>query len=186
MSLVLLKAIWEILSEFARDKGIDLAAALGIPGSPDWGVMWRSLTDRQEMGERMVKAVRSSMSKFYVKEKYFGCGYVKDSCYYDNEYFWIPIKVFKEIMKTNCIPSNKYRETLVKWKQQELLLPDESGLTYKLRVNEVPIQTYRFKKALFDQAFSVPIEGLGRDEEDKNEKNMRIVWKPQNGANYKK
>ena len=88
MSLVLLKAIWEILSEFARDKGIDLAAALGIPGSPDWGVMWRSLTDRQEMGERMVKAVRSSMSKFYVKEKYFGCGYVKDSCYYDNEYFW--------------------------------------------------------------------------------------------------
>ena len=65
-------------------------------------------------------------------------------------------------------------------------ITDESGLTYKLRVNEVPIQTYRFKKALFDQAFSVPIEGLGRDEEDENEKNMRIVWKPQNGANYKK
>ena len=55
-----------------------------------------------------------------------------------------------------------------------------------MHVNEVPIQTYRFKKALFDQAFSVPIEGLGRDEEDENEKNMRIVWKPQNGANYKK
>lgn len=185
MSLVLLKAIWEILSEFARDKGIDLAAALGIPGSPDWGVMWRSLTDRQEMGERMVKAVRSSMSKFYVKEKYFGCGYVKDSCYYDNEYFWIPIKVFKEIMKTNCIPSNKYRETLVKWKQQELLLPDESGLTYKLRVDGAAIQTYRFRKALFDQPLFVPIEGLGKDEEHESEKGMRVVWHPQNSENYK-
>ena len=148
--------------------------------------MWRSLTDRQEIGERIIKAVRSSMSKIFIRERRYGCGYVKDGCYYDQEYLWIPTKVFKEIMKTNRIPSNKYRETLVKWKQQELLLPDESGLTYKLRVNEVPIQTYRFKKALFDQAFSVPIEGLGRDEEDENEKNMRIVWKPQNGANYKK
>ena len=185
MSLVLLKAIWEILSEFARDKSIDLAAALGIPGSPDWGVMWRSLTDRQEMGERMVKAVRSSMSKFYVKEKYFGCRYVKDSCYYDNEYFWIPIKVFKEIMKTNCISSNKYRETLVKWKQQELLLPDESGLTYKLRVDGAAIQTYRFRKALFDQPLFVPIEGRGKDEEHESEKGMRVVWHPQNSENYK-
>ena len=186
MSLVLLKVIWEILSEFAKDKGIDLAAGLGITGSLNWEAMWRSLTDRQEIGERIIKAVRSSMSKIFIRERRYGCGYVKDGCYYDQEYLWIPTKVFKEIMKTNRIPSNKYRETLVKWKQQELLLPDESGLTYKLRVNEVPIQTYRFKKALFDQAFSVPIEGLGRDEEDENEKNMRIVWKPQNGANYKK
>lgn len=186
MSLVLLKVIWEILSGFAKDKGIDLAAGLGITGSLNWEAMWRSLTDRQEIGERIIKAVRSSMSKIFIRERRYGCGYVKDSCYYDQEYLWIPTKVFKEIMKTNRISSNKYRETLVKWKQQELLLPDESGLTYKLRVNEVPIQTYRFKKALFDQAFSVPIEGLGRDEEDENEKNMRIVWKPQNGANYKK
>lgn len=186
MSLVLLKVIWEILSEFAKDKGIDLAAGLGITGSLNWEAMWRSLADRQEIGERIIKAVRSSMSKIFIRERRYGCGYVKDGCYYDQEYLWIPTKVFKEIMKTNRIPSNKYRETLVKWKQQELLLPDESGLTYKLRVNEVPIQTYRFKKALFDQAFSVPIEGLGRDEEDENEKNMCIVWKPQNGANYKK
>jgi len=186
MSLVLLKVIWEILSEFAKDKGIDLAAGLGITGSLNWEAMWRSLTDRQEIGERIIKAVRSSMSKIFIRERRYGCGYVKDGCYYDQEYLWIPTKVFKEIMKTNRIPSNMYRETLVKWKQQELLLPDESGLTYKLRVNEVPIQTYRFKKALFDQAFSIPIEGLGRDEEDENEKNMRIVWKPQNGANYKK
>lgn len=44
MSLVLLKAIWEILSEFARDKGIDLAAALGIPGSASWELCGAGLT----------------------------------------------------------------------------------------------------------------------------------------------
>lgn len=45
MSLVLLKVIWEILSEFAKDKGIDLAAGLGITGSLNWEAMWRSLAD---------------------------------------------------------------------------------------------------------------------------------------------
>ena len=189
MSLVLLKAIWEILLEFARDRGIDLATVGGIPGSPDWEVMWHSLTDRQEMDERMVKAVRRSMSELYVKEKCYGCRYVKNGCYYDQEYFWIPVKVFKEIMKTNRIPSNKYRETLVKWKQQELLLPDESGVTYKLRVDGVAIQTYRFRKALFDLPLFIPIEGLGKGEEDESaesEKHMCVVRHPQNSANYKK
>ena len=189
MSLVLLKAIWEILSGFARDRGIDLAAVFGIPGSPDWKVMWHNLTDRQEMGERMVKAVRRSMRELYVKEKCYGCRYVKNGCYYDQEYIWIPVKVFKEIMRTNQIPFNKYRETLVKWKQQELLLPDESGLTYKLRVDGVSIQTYRFKKTLFNQEFSILIEGLGKGEEDESaesEKHMCVVRHPQNSANYKK
>lgn len=188
-NLVLLKTIWKILIEFAQDRKIDLAVILGVVGNPDWEVMWRCLTDRQEMDEKMIAAVRTSMREFYVQEKYYGCKYLVKCCYYNEEYFWIPVSVFKEIMKNNKISYNKYRLVLAKWKQQKLVLPDESGLTYKLRVSEVPIQTYRFRKTLFNKELEVPIEELGKGEEDEKaerEKHIYVVHHPQSSAHYKK
>lgn len=119
------------------------------------------------MDEQMILAIRETMKLFYIREKYYGCEYRDECCYYDDTYFWIPVELFKRITELKHISYHKSRTVLVKWKERKLLLPDEGGLTYKLRLDGRNIQTYCFKRELFNSAsFSAPIEQLGKEEEE--------------------
>lgn len=166
-SEILLKATWEILLKFSESVGIGITSFLKVPTNIDMKRVWTILTDRRTMDEQMILAIRETMKLFYVREKYYGCEYRDECCYYDDTYFWIPVELFKRITELKHISYHKSRTVLVKWKERKLLLPDEGGLTYKLRLDGKNIQTYCFKKELFNSAsFSAPIEQLGKEEEE--------------------
>ena len=117
----------------------------------------------QDVGDLMVKNIRDRIKDAYVQEKAYGCRYRENCCYYDEQYFWIPIKLFWQMMYESRIPRSSSKIQLVEWKMQEKLLPDENGLTYRLRLDQKSVQTYCFKKNLFNADLCTPIEELGKE-----------------------
>ena len=155
--------IYEILGDFGQKEGINVYEKLQVAADVQPSGIWGKLMATQDVGDLMVKNIRDRIKDAYVQEKAYGCRYRENCCYYDEQYFWIPIKLFWQMMYESRIPRSSSKIQLVEWKTQEKLLPDENGLTYRLRLDQKSIQTYCFKKNLFNADLCTPIEELGKE-----------------------
>lgn len=155
--------IYEILGDFGQQEGINVYEKLQVAADVQPSGIWGKLMATQDVGDLIMKSIRERIKDSYVQEKGYGCKYQENCCYYDEKYFWIPVKLFWQMMCESRIPRSSSKIQLVEWKTQEKLLPDENGLTYRLRLDQKSVQTYCFKKDLFNADLCMPIEELGKE-----------------------
>lgn len=122
---------------------------------------FKKISDLEEL---IIRIIRSRMKNFYILKKEYGFDYIENCCYYDENYLWIPVKIFKDMMDEGNLSGDDSKMQLIEWKNQKVLIPDDKGLTYRLRFAQgKSLQTYCFKKSLFNSEFDAPIEELGKE-----------------------
>lgn len=159
----LLAVLWKILKLFCSENEIDLYEMTKVEKEQNFYTVARELIEKPELDEVIVRAVKDSMKQVYVQEKCYGCKYMDDCCYWDTEYYFIPTKTFRKMMKANGILWSDVQMNLLKWKDAKLLLSDGEGCTYRLRLDEHSMETYRFKRGLFDKQLDIEMKDLGKE-----------------------
>lgn len=159
----LLTVLWAILKLFCSENEIDLHEMTKVEKDQSFYTVARELIEKPELDEVIVRAVTDNMQRVYVQEKRYGCKYKDDCCYWDTEYYFIPTKTFRKMMKANGILWSHVQMNLLKWKDAKLLLSDGEGCTYRLRLDEHSMETYRFKRGLFDKQLDIEMKDLGKE-----------------------
>lgn len=159
----LLLVLWTILKLFCSENEINLHEMTKVEKDQSFYTVARELIEKPELDEVIVRAVMNSMQQVSVQEKCYGCKYIDDCCYWDAEYYFIPTKTFRKMMKANGILWSHVQMNLLKWKDAKLLLSDGEGCTYRLRLDEHSMETYRFKRGLFDKQLDIEMKDLGKE-----------------------
>lgn len=159
----LLCVLWDILIMFCSEKEINLHEKTQVENNQSFCTVLKNLKDIQEIDEKIVMIVQDSMCQMYAQEKYYGCKYMENCCYWDAEYYYIPTKIFRNMMKKNGISTLQVKMTLSKWKNAKLLISDGEGFTYRLRLDGVSTETYCLKKEVFDKSLSIEMKDLAKE-----------------------
>ena len=157
-------ALFEILGDFGTKEEIDVYGSLQVSPELRTSEIWDSSKKISDLEELIIRIIRSRMKNFYILKKEYGFDYIENCCYYDENYLWIPVKIFKDMMDEGNLSGDDSKMQLIEWKNQKVLIPDDKGLTYRLRFAQgKSLQTYCFKKSLFNSEFDAPIEELGKE-----------------------
>lgn len=159
----LLSVLWMILKMFCRENEIDLHKLTKVEENQSFYTVVNSLMEKTALDEMIIMIIRDSMKQSYVQEKRYGCKYIENCCYWDAEYYFIPTKIFRNMMKENNIMWNRVQMTFLQWKDAKLLLPDDVGFTYRFRLDGQSIEAYRFKRELFDRQLDIELKDLGKE-----------------------
>lgn len=159
----LLSILWTILKLFCGENEINLHEAMQVENDQSFYVVARELREKPELDEAIVMHIMERMYQVYIQEKHYGCKYMEDCCYWDAEYYFIPTTIFQSMVKESRISWAKVQMALLKWKDAKLLHPDGEGFTCRLRVDGHSIETYRFKRGLFDKQLGIDMKDLGKE-----------------------
>lgn len=159
----LLSLLWKILEMFCEENEINIYNLTQTKNSLSFDKILENLKDRLEVDENIVLILLENIGQVYMREKRYGCKQMENCCYWDAEYYYIPTKIFQCIVGKNGISKIQMKSTLLKWKEDKVLIPDGEGITYRLRLDMTSIETYRFKRVLFDKKLDIPMVDLGKE-----------------------
>lgn len=155
---------WELLEWFCSAEGIDLKMTLQLPNKINFIEIFAE--EFEGLEEAFVKIVRGEIKHWKViqKNKKVNADIVSASCFYDDEYLYIPTKIFDRMIGKNGYLPKKF-EILSMLKDKGGLKTNAEGLSCRLQVDGQRFETYKFKIQIFNKLGFPDIIDLGKETE---------------------
>lgn len=158
--------IHDILTMFWDEEGIDFDEVLHLPA--DW-----SFWDIEQFyfeGEMegyvpaLIKAVRSRIGNYFMKEKHYGGQYAEGMVFYDDRFFFFPTVVFDEIL-SDCGLKNQKSQILLELQKDEKLKRDEDSVAKALQIGGKRFEAYVVCREVFETVGKPSLISLSREGE---------------------
>lgn len=155
---------WEIFTWFCDSEGIDLEMILQLPHRINFNEIYSEEFDSGDLMEAFVKIVRSEIKHWKVIEKNrkVDADFVRISCFYDDEYLYLPTKIFDRMLGKNGYLPKKF-EILSLLKDMEALKTNADGLSCRLQINGQRFEAYKFKRDMFEKPGFADVITLGKE-----------------------
>lgn len=154
---------YEILSQYWIRKGVDFREMMGLKIKFDFDSFFdESSYDESEILDLFIMSFRRGVEEYYFIEKNMK---KKRECaiYFTDDFLWIPVKIFDEILKHSGIKILKNR-IMEQLKRSGSLKTDGSGLSKRMMINGEREEAYQIEKNVFQTREGImDIIELGRD-----------------------
>lgn len=156
---------WEIFTWFCDSEGIDLEMILQLPHKINFNEIYAEEFESGDLMEAFVKIVRSEIKQWKViqKNRKVDADFVSISCFYDDEYLYLPTKIFDRMLGKNGYLPKKFN-ILSALKEKEILKTNVEGLSCRFQVNGQRFETYKFRISFFNKPGYPDIISLGKEE----------------------
>ena len=154
---------YEILSQYWIRKGVYFREMMGLKIKFDFDSFFdESSYDESEILDLFIMSFRRGVEEYYFIEKNMK---KKRECaiYFTDDFLWIPVKIFDEILKHSGIKILKNR-IMEQLKRSGSLKTDGSGLSKRMMINGEREEAYQIEKNVFQTREGImDIIELGRD-----------------------
>lgn len=157
-------AMWELLTYFFKAYGIELKSCLDI--DKDKSAFANELGKEpfsRDFTEELRRVIYINAKTVpFVENRKIPSTKAEDSCYYDNQYIWIPVRLLRYWLNNfrmlSCI-----KECLVQLKVDNVLKTDKNGYSRRKVVNGEEIECYQFNREFFTKEGEIDIVDMGKD-----------------------
>lgn len=157
-------SVYEILSDYWSEKGIEFSETLKIPGKINWNnILNMAEYEDEELIQEFIFVLRKGIQNFCGIEKRRGGEFKQGAFFYSSDYIWFPTKIVRLILaKQGLMPYLNI--ILLILKEKNILITDKTGFSKKLQLSGNSIETYQLKRDFFNQPGVNDIVDLAKGE----------------------
>lgn len=153
---------WKILEKFFSTWAIDIYNVGTFPKNIDFDNILEKFEIPKDLTETFYKLIRNEISHWYMMEKHKEQKYVFTACYYDDEYFWVPTKIFDRMLAQEGMLPLKLN-FLYEMKKRGNLQTDSTGLSSRVQIGGIRFEAYKFLRSCFSMVGEADIVDLGKE-----------------------